>query len=84
MDLKKILVPPHPLTNFEIQKHYENEPRFNGAFFRDNLPKKLINMQMLVHVGLLYFVKKRKLFILIVLVLSMFLNKLKNFMEIKT
>ena len=84
MDLKKILVPPHPLTNFEIQKHYENEPRFNGAFSRDNLPKKLMNMQMLVHVGLLYFVKKRKLFILIVLVLSMFLNKLKNFMEIKT
>ena len=84
MDLKKILAPPHPLTNFEIQKHYENEPRFNGAFFRDNLLKKLMNMQMLVHVGLLYFVKKRKLFILIVLVLSMFLNKLKNFMEIKT
>ena len=22
---------PHPLTNFEIQKYYENEPRFNGA-----------------------------------------------------
>ena len=23
-----ILIPPHPLTNFEIQKYYENEPRF--------------------------------------------------------
>ena len=22
----------HPLTNFEIQKYYQNEPRFNGAF----------------------------------------------------
>ena len=22
---------PHPLTNFEIQKYYEIEPRFNGA-----------------------------------------------------
>ena len=31
----------HPLTNFEIQKYYENEPRFNGAFSRDNLPKKI-------------------------------------------
>ena len=31
---------PHPLTNFEIQKYYENEPRFNGVFSRDNLPKK--------------------------------------------
>ena len=34
------LMPPHPLTNFEIQKYYENEPRFNGVFSRDNLPKK--------------------------------------------
>ena len=26
-------MPPHPLKNFEIQKYYQNEPRFNGAFF---------------------------------------------------
>ena len=26
------LMPPHPLTNFEIQRYYENEPRFNGVF----------------------------------------------------
>ena len=32
---------PHPLTNFETQKYYENEPRFNGVFTRDNLPKKI-------------------------------------------
>ena len=25
-------MPPHPLTNFEIQKYYKNEPRFNGVF----------------------------------------------------
>ena len=31
---------PHPLKNFEIQKNYQNEPRFNGAFSRNNLPKK--------------------------------------------
>ena len=24
------LILPHPLTNFEIQKYYQNEPRFNG------------------------------------------------------
>ena len=35
------LIPPHPLTNFEIQKYYENEPRFNGVFPRNNLPKKI-------------------------------------------
>ena len=33
------LIPPHPLTNFEIQKYYKNEPRFNGVYSRDNLPK---------------------------------------------
>ena len=30
---------PHPLTNFEIQKYYQNEPRFNGVYSRDNLRK---------------------------------------------
>ena len=30
---------PHPLTNFEIQKYYKIEPRFNGVFSRENLPK---------------------------------------------
>ena len=27
----------HPLTNFEIQKYYQNEPRFKGVYSRDNL-----------------------------------------------
>ena len=31
-------MPPHPLTNFEIKK-YQNEPKFNGVYSRDNLPK---------------------------------------------
>ena len=44
---------PHRLTNFEIQKYYQNhaqrrsknenyyqnKPRFNGIYSRDNLPK---------------------------------------------
>ena len=34
-------MPPHPLTNFEIQTYYENEPRFNVVYSRDNLPKKI-------------------------------------------
>ena len=32
-------MPLHPLTNFEIQKYYQNEPRFNGVYSRDNLPR---------------------------------------------
>ena len=31
------MIPPHPLTNFEIQPYYQNEPRFNGVCSRDNL-----------------------------------------------
>ena len=35
------LILPHALTNFEIQKYYKNEPRFNGVFSRNNLSKKI-------------------------------------------
>ena len=36
---KWILMPPHPLTNFEIQKCYQNEPRLHGVYSRNNLQK---------------------------------------------
>ena len=32
-------MPPHPLSYFEIQKYYQKEPKFNGAYSRNNLPK---------------------------------------------
>ena len=32
-------MPPYSLTNFEIQKYYQKEPKFNGAYSRNNLPK---------------------------------------------
>ena len=28
----KKLFPPRPLTNFEMQKYYQNESRFNGVY----------------------------------------------------
>ena len=31
---------PYPLTNFDIQKYYQNEARFNGVYSRDNLYNK--------------------------------------------
>ena len=37
------LIPSHPLTNFEIQRYYQSEPRFNGVFSRNNLPLKIKN-----------------------------------------
>ena len=30
---------PHPLTNFEIQKYYQNKSKFNSVYLRNNLPK---------------------------------------------
>ena len=35
------MIPPHPLTNFEIQKYYQNESKFNGVYSRDNSPNKI-------------------------------------------
>ena len=29
------------MTNFEIQKYYQNEPTFNCVYSRDNLPNKI-------------------------------------------
>ena len=37
----------HPLTNFEIQEYYQNEPRFNGVFSRDNLPNNIKKMVLM-------------------------------------
>ena len=32
-------MPPHFLTNFKIQKHYQNDPKRNDNYSRNNLPK---------------------------------------------
>ena len=32
-------MPPHSLTKFEIQKYYQNKPKFNGVYSKTNLPK---------------------------------------------
>ena len=32
-------MPPHSLKNFETQKYYQNEAKFNGVYSRNNLPK---------------------------------------------
>ena len=39
LELVKILMLPNPLANSEIQKFYQNEPKFNGVYSRNNLPK---------------------------------------------
>ena len=33
------MIPAHPLTNFEIEAYYQNEPVVNGVYSRNNLPE---------------------------------------------
>ena len=86
-------MPAHPLTIFEIQKYYENEPRFNSVFSRENLLKQIkhgayvINLDEHKDTGthwVALFCKKKKLFTLIALVLNIYLKKLKSLLEIET
>ena len=41
-----LLIPFHPLTNFEISDYYENEPGFDGVYPRDNLPANIKKERM--------------------------------------
>ena len=41
MDQKKFSDSTSILKNFQIQKYYQNEPRFNEVFSRDNLPNQV-------------------------------------------
>ena len=56
---------PHPLTNFEIQEYCQSEPKFNGVYSRNNLPKikdeaYIINIDEFKSIGthwIVFFVK---------------------------
>ena len=37
--IKQLFNAASSLANFEIQKYYQNEPKFNGVYSRDNLTK---------------------------------------------
>ena len=39
LEQDRILILPHPLHNFEIQKDYQNQHIFNGVYSRNNWPK---------------------------------------------
>ena len=79
---------PHLLTNFEIQKYDKNEPRFNGAYSRDNLPDRMkdgafvINLNQYSDIGThwiaLCILNNNVTLILTVLELNIFQNKWKN------
>ena len=75
---KKInsLLPFHPLTNIEISEYHLNEPKFNGVYSRDNLPKITTKGAYVINFGeyenagthwIALFIKTNEVFILIVL-----------------
>ena len=37
------------LTNFETQKCYQNEPKFNGVYSKNNLPKIKYGAYVIYH-----------------------------------
>ena len=50
---------PHPLTDFEKQKFYQNHPKFNGVYSRNNLSKTndgvyIINLDEYKSIGTQY------------------------------
>ena len=68
-------MPTHPLTNFEIQKYYQNEPRFNGVYSRDNLKKikgkaYIINLDEYSDMELTGLLCTYKIMMLLILILS--------------
>ena len=85
-------MPPHPLTNFKIQKYYQNEPKFNGVYSRNNLSKikdgaYIINLDdyesIKTHWIAFYVNAKNVKNTLTVLELSKFQKKVENPLEIK-
>ena len=49
-------MPAHPLTNFKIRKHYQNEVECNGVFSINNLPKinngtYVVNLDEYISIG---------------------------------
>ena len=65
----------HPLTNFEIQKYYQNELRFNDAYSRDKLHKikdgaYIINLDEYSDILIHWLLFTYKIMMLLILILS--------------
>ena len=43
------MTPSHPLANFEIQKFYQNQPKFNVDYSRNSLPKEKDEAHVINH-----------------------------------
>ena len=86
-------MPPHLLTNFELQNYYQNEPIFNGVYSKHNLPKRIkngtymINLDEYIDFGthwICLYNSNIGINYFTALELKMFLKKSKNLLALKT
>ena len=85
-------MPLHTLTNFEIQKYYQNESRFNAVYFTDKLPKikdgpYVINFDKYTDIGTHWLLCMFIIMMLLILIFwgqNIFQKKLKILLTIKT
>ena len=86
-------MPAHPLTNFEIQEYYRNEPRFNCVYSRDNLPKTIKNGAYVINLDeyedasphwIALYDKNNEITYFDSFGVEHFLRRLKNLLVIKT
>ena len=91
--IKEVYIPPHPSTNFETQKYYQNERRFNGVYSIVKLPKIIrngayvINLDEYADVGthwIALYAKSIEIIYFDRFGGELFLKKLKKLLEIKT
>ena len=79
-------MPPHPWSNSEIQRYYQNEPKFNDVYSRNNLSKikggaYIINLDEYESIGTYWIVldvNDNNKLALMVLELNICQKKLKN------
>ena len=82
---------PDPLTNFEKQKYFQKEPKFNGVYSTNNLPKikdgaYIINLDEYESIGthwIALFVNDINVTYFDNFELNIFQKKLENSLEIK-
>ena len=84
-------MPPHPLTIFEIQTCYHNEPKFNRVYWKNNLLKikdgaYAINLHECKSIGtnwISLYMNTKTVAYLIALELNIFQKKFENTLELK-
>ena len=81
----------HPLTDFEVQKYYQNEPKFNGVYSKNNLAEikyeaYIINLDEYESIGthwIALYLNAGNVIYFDRLELNIFQKKLGNSLEIK-